>query len=373
MEVFSRWDKILVVKFDFEKYFSSFLFFLFFKKKITFFLLLFFFLYCIVSLLFIYYSFRNECRILWSRNVEGIQIEFLFEINYLKYLIFFQTIWQGKSASELPITSKALISLSVNRRRMTLTRTRIPSDILVTATVYDTESLLQTNRFIAKQSTIAAGYAVMTLYIFLGKINFYLSTKIFLCYSNDFWINFISGILAVCLMEFFFLFWPNNPGKNNSGRASSLRVKFNLCIFILCFLRVVQILIDLNVRPPDYNIILSFSFYRVKEKKFFSFLKFLLFQFKIKNKRLDRFFILQRWWLNVGFGWASSRCQSTQRKWFFWKPTVSYFFWSTQLLKLLVWWLSWFTHQMRSQTVKRKSLRTIKVFMFPGMQVSDKK
>ena len=62
---------------------------------------------------------------------------------------------------------------------MTLTRTRIPSDILVTATVYDTESLLQTNRIIVKQSTVAAGYAVMTLYIFLGKIKFSYQPKFF--------------------------------------------------------------------------------------------------------------------------------------------------------------------------------------------------
>eukprot|EP01091_Cochliopodium_minus_P005454 TRINITY_DN1537_c0_g1_i5.p1 TRINITY_DN1537_c0_g1~~TRINITY_DN1537_c0_g1_i5.p1 ORF type:complete len:349 (-),score=79.91 TRINITY_DN1537_c0_g1_i5:61-1107(-) len=140
----------------------------------------------------------------------------------------------GTSVSNLPITGNVSNSLSFNRQRILFTNTNIPTQLLIGSRVYESTINAATNDLIASNSEMTVGYLVFVLFLILG-------------------------ILSACLLQFVVLFWP----KGSNVVSAEFRSAFYTCLIILSIMRLFQIMIELNVKPPSTNLIGEFVFYKL--------------------------------------------------------------------------------------------------------------
>eukprot|EP01091_Cochliopodium_minus_P005453 TRINITY_DN1537_c0_g1_i4.p1 TRINITY_DN1537_c0_g1~~TRINITY_DN1537_c0_g1_i4.p1 ORF type:complete len:1047 (-),score=204.25 TRINITY_DN1537_c0_g1_i4:452-3379(-) len=140
----------------------------------------------------------------------------------------------GTSFTNLPITGNVSSSLSFNRQRILFTSANIPSQILIGSRVYESTINAATNDLIASNSEMTVGYLVFVLFLILG-------------------------ILSACLLQFVVLFWP----KGSNVVSAKYRSAFYTCLIILSIMRLFQIMIELNVKPPATNLIGEFVFYKL--------------------------------------------------------------------------------------------------------------
>eukprot|EP01091_Cochliopodium_minus_P010259 TRINITY_DN2677_c0_g1_i3.p1 TRINITY_DN2677_c0_g1~~TRINITY_DN2677_c0_g1_i3.p1 ORF type:complete len:907 (-),score=143.62 TRINITY_DN2677_c0_g1_i3:415-3135(-) len=139
-----------------------------------------------------------------------------------------------RNVSSLPLIENVSNILSINRQRANLTYAQIPTPIIMRAFVYETSPLISDNEFSNSVADTGICYSIFIFYLIITMI-------------------------SVVLFLFVVIFY----NKKGFIRSSSFRSKFYLFIVILGAIRMIQMVLVLNVRPPEVNLIMVFIFYKV--------------------------------------------------------------------------------------------------------------
>eukprot|EP01091_Cochliopodium_minus_P011415 TRINITY_DN3226_c0_g1_i1.p1 TRINITY_DN3226_c0_g1~~TRINITY_DN3226_c0_g1_i1.p1 ORF type:complete len:1039 (-),score=143.07 TRINITY_DN3226_c0_g1_i1:54-3170(-) len=139
-----------------------------------------------------------------------------------------------RNISSLPVIENVSSILSINRQRANLTNSKIPNQIMIRASVYESDPLISTNQFSNSPSDTGICYSIFVFYLILAVI---------------------SIILFLILVLFY-----NKKGRVKSSHS---RKMFYIFVIALCAMRMIHMILELNVTPPAINLISVFVLYKL--------------------------------------------------------------------------------------------------------------
>lgn len=144
----------------------------------------------------------------------------------------------GESVLNLPVIDKSLDKITINRQRLDFIGLDVPDDIMVQSTFYDSNNLALFYEFVKDQGDYIVGYLAFVLYMVLG-------------------------VIAISLFQLITF------SKDNNSDPINIKYRKFFCLFmvILCVIRMFQLMVELNVTPPDKNMIIGFCLYKVNKEK----------------------------------------------------------------------------------------------------------